>query len=188
MDNKNPPTTTNGPGYPTKITDNCVNLLIGAFQNGLTVKKACIYAGISRTAFYERCKVDQQFLDTMQKAQNNLLELAGDRISTIIRVGADRDAGPLAWKVFQSGMPDKYGAKAPIVDNSKKTQNNFLVLNHEQISNIGQQPDIKSADPTELLEALEEASRLELREEEDGAPPVHPTEIPHNYSDDSDLQ
>jgi len=192
MDNQNPnpPTVSQGKtlGRPTKIDEAHVRLLLSGLQNGLSVRKACIYAGVSKTAFYDRCKIDALFLDAMERAQNNLLELAGDRINSIIRNGADRDAGPLAWKVFERGMPEQYGQKAPIVDNSKKQTNNFFVLNNEQISNIGQQPDIEAADPTELLEALEETPTVDVSAEEEGTPSIHREEISHFDPDDSDLQ
>lgn len=147
-----------GGGQPTVITDIVVLDLITAFQNGLDVRSACTYAGIGKTAYYERCKADTKFADRMERAKNNLRELAGDRIAKIIKSGDERTAGPLAWKVFERTMPETYGAKAVQAGPNKTQNNNFFVMNHGQITDIAGQPDIIKTTPAKLFEALEEAN------------------------------
>ena len=56
-------------GRPTVITPEVVSILVAAFHSGLTVREACWQAGISHEAFYSRTREDQQFSDTMSRAQ-----------------------------------------------------------------------------------------------------------------------
>lgn len=140
-------------GQPTKIDNARVQLLIAAFQNGMDVRSACIYAGISKTAYYERCRKDIQFLDTMERAKNNLTELAGNRISTILRTGSDRDAGPIARWVLEKKIPDEYGNKTFIQQNNQ--QNNYFNLPHENLMALVEESGFDMSDPVKLFEDLE---------------------------------
>lgn len=141
----------------TNIDENCVQLLIAAFQKGLDVRSACVYAGISKSAYYERCKNDKSFLDTMERAKNNLIVAAGIAVDEIVRDPGNRDRGKMARWILEKKLPDEYGQK--IVNNDNRTQN-FLVLNNEQLTTLGQRPDVKESDPTELFKALEDASNV----------------------------
>lgn len=174
-------------GRPTNITPESVQLLIAAFNNGLNVRSACIYAGISKTAFYNRCKREPRFLDIMERARNNLVELAGARIQKVLRDGEDKVAAPLAWKIFERTMPDAYGQKPPVIDKSKTQNNNFFVLNHDQLSDITKQPDINTANPSELFEALEETSSVDTGGEESSAAQIYQETFQSDDTDTSDM-
>lgn len=54
-----------------KATDkpDVVSLLVTSFHNGLNVREACTQSGISHEAYYNRLRTDEQFTDTMAKAQ-----------------------------------------------------------------------------------------------------------------------
>lgn len=56
-------------GRPTVITDDIVRKLETAFQDGFSVSEACLTAGISRTAYYERKAADEAFADKMELAK-----------------------------------------------------------------------------------------------------------------------
>jgi hypothetical protein len=156
-------------GRPTVITDNRVVLLVAAFQNGMNVRSACVYAGISKDAFYKRYKEDTEFADTIELAKNNLLSKAGTAINAILDDPESRDRGKMARWIYEKRMPEDYGTK-PISPNGPiAQQNNFFVLNNGQISDIAKQSDIDASDPSELLEALEEASSLDSGTEEESA-------------------
>ncbi len=46
-----------------------VSLLVTSFHSGLNVREACFQSGISHEAYYNRLRSDEQFADTMAKAQ-----------------------------------------------------------------------------------------------------------------------
>ena len=56
-------------GRPTVITDDTVRKLEEAFQDGFNVSEACLTAGISRSAYYERKAADEVFADKMELAR-----------------------------------------------------------------------------------------------------------------------
>ena len=56
-------------GRPTVITQYAVQKLEQAFKHGFSVSTACLYAGISRSVYYQHASNDPDFLDRMQLAQ-----------------------------------------------------------------------------------------------------------------------
>ena len=81
-------------GRPTVITTKVVSLLVMSFQNGLTVREACWQSGISHEAYYNRLRSDEQFADTMAKAQSTVSVNAKGLIAKAIKKG---DLGVAKW-------------------------------------------------------------------------------------------
>lgn len=81
-------------GRPTVITTRVVSLLVASFQNGLTVREACWQSGISHEAYYSRLRSDEQFADTMAKAQSTVSVNAKGLIAKAIKKG---DLGVAKW-------------------------------------------------------------------------------------------
>lgn len=75
-------------GRPTVITPTTVNLLVTCFHNGLTVREACWQSGISHEAYYNRLRSDEQFADTMSKAQSDLAIQAKVMLANEVRSGS----------------------------------------------------------------------------------------------------
>lgn len=164
-------------GRPTVITPNRVALLLSAFQSGLNIKRACVYAGISEDAYYKRCKADADFSDSMKLARNNLAILSGSAIVDVLKDPLNRDRGKMARWVFEKKMPEEYGQKAAPTGGPIGQQNNFYLLTNEQIANINEQPDISQSSPAELFEALEAEQSMDSGAEEGSPVAVHQTEI-----------
>lgn len=160
-------------GQPEKIDDARVQLLIGAFQNGLDVKAACIYAGISRETFYKKKREDEKFSDIIERARNNLTEIAGNRIAMILRTGDDKVAAPLAWKIFERKMPEEYGPKQLTPAGGNQTQNNFFLIDNAKLRDTTKAYGIDDSDPTQLLKDVKTASDLVNRTEERRIVDVH---------------
>lgn len=59
-------------GRPLVITDEVVRELVELLRVGATVEQACDYAGIGRTSFYDRLKMDEQFAKKISYAQTFL--------------------------------------------------------------------------------------------------------------------
>jgi hypothetical protein len=56
-------------GRPTVITPEVVSILISSFHSGMTVREACWQSGISHETYYSRIREDDEFADTMARAQ-----------------------------------------------------------------------------------------------------------------------
>lgn len=75
-------------GRPTVITDKVVSLLVASFHSGLTVREACWQSGISHEAYYSRLRSDEQFADTMAKAQSDITMAAKKLLAKEIHIGS----------------------------------------------------------------------------------------------------
>lgn len=75
-------------GRPKVITPKIVSLLVTSFHNGLTVREACWQSGISHEAYYSRLRSDEQFADTMAKAQSDISIAAKVIVAKEIRSGS----------------------------------------------------------------------------------------------------
>lgn len=92
-------------GRPTVITTKVVSLLAASFQNGLTVREACWQSGISHEAYYNRLRSDEQFADTMAKAQSTVSVNAKGLIAKAIKKG---DLGVAKWWLERKSR-DEFG-------------------------------------------------------------------------------
>jgi hypothetical protein len=72
-----------------KVTDkpDVVSLLMASFQNGLTVRQACIQSGISHEAYYRRLREDSEFADKMYFAQQSVVMQAKKNVIQAIKKG-----------------------------------------------------------------------------------------------------
>ena len=94
--------------------------LIEAFNSDYTVSAACRYAGCTRQSYYNWLKDVPGFAETMEDAQNKLMQKAGEVIAKNIN---DGDAN-LAFKFMQARDP-RYKAKAEVTvtpDDVKKEE------------------------------------------------------------------
>jgi len=79
-------------GRPTVLTPQVIAKLVAAFQNGLTKKQAFRYAGVSKDAYYDNIKSDQDFADKMRDAQEHLNFKSREVIAKAIEQGSDLNA------------------------------------------------------------------------------------------------
>jgi len=107
-----------GAGRPSVLTPLVVRKLIGAFQVGMNDSIACHHARISRETFYRHLKDNQAFADIIQDAKDSVAILSGQTVVRIIKDGDDRVAGPLAFKMLERLMRDKYGPNTVVVNNN----------------------------------------------------------------------
>ena len=105
-------------GQPSKLTPETVEKLKNALIAGSKIESACIYAGISKTVYYqwkekaradiEAGKVTQyvEFLDTIMRA----MELSRTRLEMIVSKAAEQDWKAAAW-ILERRHPKDYGRK-----------------------------------------------------------------------------
>ena len=76
------------------FTEELVKKLEEQFSWNSSVKTACAIVGISRNAYYEECKRNQEFNDRMERAQEYVSSLADRTIAKAIR---DWDVQTAKW-------------------------------------------------------------------------------------------
>lgn len=81
-------------GRPTAITDSVVRKLEDIFKIGGTVEEACSHAGIAKSTYYERLKVDEGFRTDMEVAQHYSDLLAKN---VVIKAVKDDDLNTSKW-------------------------------------------------------------------------------------------
>jgi hypothetical protein len=94
-------------GRPTVITPVVVAKLTEAFKLDVTVQEACLYAGISKDAFYRKVKEDEGFSDEMERAQQYATLVA--RQTVIREIETD---GALALKYLERKRKDEFSPRA----------------------------------------------------------------------------
>ncbi len=80
-------TTTRNKGRPTVFDQDTVRKLEQAFAVGCTVDEACSVSGVSRSAYYKRLEVDNQFMDKMERAKLFMIIQARLTVCNAIRRG-----------------------------------------------------------------------------------------------------
>jgi hypothetical protein len=92
-------------GRPTVITPEVVSILVGCFQDGMTVREACWQSVISHEAYYSRVRSDEQFADTMARAQSLATVDARKVVIEAIKKG---DLNTSKWWLERKA-PDEFG-------------------------------------------------------------------------------
>lgn len=146
-------------GRPTVISDIVVAKLIAAFQNGMTDRIACEYAGIHTATYYRKCKEDPKFCEQIKSAKNFQILLAGNKVTDILQHGKDRDTGPMARWLLEKKLPEEYGTQINIQQNNQ--QNNYFNMSYEQLDTLIKEADIDMSDPSQLLKDLEAVTNEE---------------------------
>jgi len=140
-------------GRPTVISDIVLAKLIAAFQNGMTDRIACEYAGIHPATYYRKCKEDTKFCEQIKLAKNFQILLAGNKVTDILQHGKDRDSGPMARWLLEKKLPEEYGTQVNIQQNNQ--QNNYFNMSYEQLDALINEAGIDMSDPSKLLKELE---------------------------------
>jgi hypothetical protein len=127
----------NKPGRP-KVTDKSgvVSILVACFHDGMTVREACWQSGISHEAYYSRVRSDEQFADTMAKAQSQVTVNAKRIVAQAIAKG---DMAAAKWWLERKAR-DEFGKPAeyqispqapPEEEYSEEELKNGLEMLHE---------------------------------------------------------
>ena len=74
-------------GRPTVMTDDVVRKLIEAFKLDVTVEEACLYANISKDAYYRKLNEDEEFSDEIARSRQYATFAA--RVSVIKALSSD---------------------------------------------------------------------------------------------------
>jgi hypothetical protein len=124
-------------GRPTVIDEDAVQKLEIAFQHGNNVRKACQFAKVSKTAYYERLKVDEEFADRMTDAQDYWELIAADNITEVL---TSTDKRQLRLKtetsrwVLEKKDKETFGGGAKGDGegggNTNNTQNNIIIIDN----------------------------------------------------------
>ena len=87
-------------GRPTKLADDIVTKLTDGISNGLTIREACVYAGISHNAFYEWLKTNPGFNDKIEDSKLLLNLIARKTLK------ASLSDPQYAWRYLERKDPD----------------------------------------------------------------------------------
>ena len=99
---------TNSVGRPTVMTEEVVRKLESILQLGVNDSLACQYAGIGRTAFYEKIKEDEKFANKIQSAKDLVTIAAGQVVTNdIIK---NKDVASAKWWLERKA-PNEFGIK-----------------------------------------------------------------------------
>ena len=71
--------------------DQIVSDLKNAFMRDFTMERACRYAGIHHSTYYDWCERSDEFKSMMDKAQDELFNVAHNIIADDIRMKKDKD-------------------------------------------------------------------------------------------------
>jgi len=74
-------------GRPTVITEDALQKLEHAIEKAMPVAKACQYAGIAESTYYEHLKKDEGFRRKMDEAKHRFSLLARNAIEEAVRKG-----------------------------------------------------------------------------------------------------
>jgi hypothetical protein len=94
-------------GRPSVMTQEVVRKLEHSFVYDCTVEEACLYAGISRTAYYEFCKKYPQFTDRIEQLRHATFFV----LRKCIVAAAEHDAD-LALKYLERKLPIEFSTRA----------------------------------------------------------------------------
>ena len=83
-------------GQPTKMTNECLQLLREAFTWGCTDSEACCYAEISTSTLYNYCQANPEFLEL----KNKLKDMPMMKARRVINGALDSDDVNTAHKVI----------------------------------------------------------------------------------------
>ena len=89
---------------PTVMTDDVVRKLIEAFKLDVTVEEACLYANISKDAYYRKLNEDEGFSDEIGRARQYATMAA--RLSVIKALPSDPH---LALKYLERKRREEFG-------------------------------------------------------------------------------
>ncbi len=105
-------------GRPTVLTPEVVSILVTCFQDGMTVREGCWQSVISHEAYYSRIRSDEQFADTMARAQSLATVDARKVVIEAIKHG---DLKTSMWWLERKA-PDEFGRNS--VNNLLEVSNN----------------------------------------------------------------
>ncbi len=121
-------------GRPTVITAEVVNILVGCFRSGVTVREACWQSGISHEAYYSRLRDNQQFADIIAKAQA-APTMSARRV--IVEAINNNDVSAAKWWLERKAT-DEFGSNPKVVvEESKKPPNRFADMSDEEMNKLG---------------------------------------------------
>ena len=106
-----------GKGRNTVITPQVIETLVEALKAGATHEIACQYAGIGKTAFYQRLSKDAEFAEIIGNAEGRG---AIRHLANINKLALGTDELAPDWKasawILERRYPEMYGRR--VVDNN----------------------------------------------------------------------
>lgn len=92
-------------GRPTVFSYDVVHKLEQAFAMGCNVEEACIYSGVSRSAYYKKLENDPDFMDRIERCKVYMILKARQVVCTAIENG---DAKIAMW-YLERKRRDEFG-------------------------------------------------------------------------------
>ncbi len=125
----------NNAGRPTVITPEVVSILVGSFSSGMNIREACWQSGISHEAYYSRVRDDEQFADTMARAQAAPTMSARQVIVDAIN---NNDVGAAKWWLERKAT-DEFGRNPIPIPMEVKAPSPFPAMTDEELIKLGRE-------------------------------------------------
>lgn len=120
-------------GRPTVLTPEVVSILVNSFQNGMTVREACWQSDISHEAYYSRLRGDEQFADTMARAQASCTLAARQVVLEAIKGG---DVSTSKWWL-EKKAPNEFGRNPKMeIEDIPEDENQFANMSDEELDRL----------------------------------------------------
>ena len=123
----------NSAGRPTVINAEVVSVLVSSFNGGMTVREACWQSGISHEAYYNRLRSDEQFTDTMTRAQ--AVPTMNARRVVVEAISKGDVSASKWWLERKSG--DEFGSNPATIQVPEARTNRFATMSDEELSKLG---------------------------------------------------
>jgi len=106
-------------GNMTKLTKQRTDIILSSIADGHSIVDVCEATGVSRTAFYQRCKRDEEFAAAVKESQQYSAEKALEELDTLYSdaLHGVKDYNPhvlrdyahhVRWKAGKV-LPEKFG-------------------------------------------------------------------------------
>lgn len=101
-------------GRPSVITKDILSKLEVVLKRGISIKKACIYAGIGEKTFYRNYNTNKEFRDTINDAKDYWLMIASDNLTEILLSNDPKNYETkiaLSKWILEKKEPEMFGKK-----------------------------------------------------------------------------
>lgn len=120
-------------GRPTVMTPEVVSILVASFQGGMNAREACWQSGISHEAYYNRQRTDEEFADTMARAQA-VPTMSAKRV--IVDAINSNDVTAAKWWLERKAVEEFGHNMTPAKEPETKT-NRFAAMTNDELSKLG---------------------------------------------------
>lgn len=137
-------------GRPTVITDDILSKLKAVLQRGISIKKACIYAGIGEKTFYRHYGNDSKFRQEIDNARNFATLAAGQIV--VNDIVENKSVNTSKWWLERKD-PEEFGFQSINQNNTVlNNQKNYVFMSNDELRMYIKDNSIDKMDPMGLVD------------------------------------